>query len=65
MKDKNKCRLSRWCKWFERGNNIAFLHSISLALIFLPKLIGWKVIHSRFNLEEIEDDIVKSFETKI
>jgi len=61
MKDKNKCRLSRWCKWFERGNNIAFLHSISLALIFLPKLIGWKVIHSRFNLEEIEDDIVKKF----
>lgn len=62
MKDKNRYRLSRWCKWFKRGDNMAFFHSITFALLFLPKSIGQKIIYPGFNLEEIENDILRELQ---
>jgi len=59
MENKNKYRLSRWCKWFKKGNIIAFLHNISLALIFLPESIGQKIISSDINYKKVDDYILE------
>jgi len=64
MEVENKYRLSRWCKWYKRRNVMAFLHSITLALVFLPERVGQKVISSEFSLEEIENDILKELQNE-
>jgi hypothetical protein len=50
-------RFSRWCKYFTQNDTVAFFHSISLALIFLPKVIGDKLL-LLFRSAELIDKII-------
>lgn len=45
-------RLSRWCKQFVHGEIMALLHTLSLAVIFLPKEIGEKLVAYRLPTDE-------------
>lgn len=63
MADKKYYRLSRWCRYFRKESVIAFFHTISLALIFLPESIGDKIIQSNFSdFNENNQKIIEEFE---
>lgn len=62
MSVNNIYRLSRWCKLFTRDNTVAFLHTISLAVIFISKKESKKIlktINERRSLEKIDEEIIK------
>jgi len=54
---KEQYRFSRWCKYFIQDNTIAFWHSISLAVVFLPRVIGKKIL-PLFRLAKPIDEII-------
>ncbi|OGZ39985.1 MAG: hypothetical protein A3I20_02140 [Candidatus Portnoybacteria bacterium RIFCSPLOWO2_02_FULL_40_15] len=55
-------RLSRWCKCFKKSNTIAFLHSLSLALVFVDKSVGQKIIQRadrKSTFKDIDEQIIE------